>query len=482
VAVALKKGSELELEIETLAFGAKGLARLNGYVIFVEQSLPGQRLRVQIIKKKAGYAEARPLEILRQSQDYVAPPCHHFSDCGGCLVQNLRYEMQLAEKQRQVVEILQHVGGVTEPEVLPIIDSPEQFFYRNKMEFSFARQRWLTRAEIASGAAAANREFSLGLHARNCYDKTLTIENCWLLSERSNEVLAFVRDATKAHSLLPYTTRDHTGFWRFFVMREGKRTGDFMANFVTTEAAGGRQAVETLSRDLTQRFPFITTIVHNLNRSKAQVAIGEEEIVLHGPGYLSDRIGEFDFRISANSFFQTNTPGAEKLYGLARDFAGLTGRETVYDLYSGAGTISIFISKHAKQVLGFEIVPEAIRDAGVNCRLNGVNNCYFIAGDLKDELAHVPILKSRWGQPEVVIADPPRAGMHPRVIQKVLELAPPRLVYVSCNPGTFARDVKEICSHDYTLQKVQPVDMFPHTAHCEVVGLLVRVTPQLRVG
>lgn len=473
MAVALKKGSELELEIESLAFGAKGLARLNGYVIFVEQSLPGQRVRAQITKKKEGYAEARPLEILRQTQDYVLPPCKHFSDCGGCLVQNLHYQSQLLAKQRQVSETLQHLGGIADAQVLPVLGSPEQFFYRNKMEFSFARRRWLTRAEIAS-AAAADRDFSLGLHARNCYDKTLTIEECWLLSERSNEVLAFVREATRHHSLLPYTTRDHTGFWRFFVMREGKRTGDFMANFVTTDAPGGRQAVADLSRALAQRFPFVTTIVHNLNRSKAQIAVGEEEIILHGPGYLRERIGEFEFHVSANSFFQTNTLGAEKLYDVARDFAQLTGKETVYDLYSGAGTITIFISKMAKHVLGFEIVPQAIRDAGVNCRLNHVTNCRFIEGDLKDELAHVPILKTRWGQPEVVIADPPRAGMHPRVIQKVLELAPARIVYVSCNPGTFARDVKEMSSRGYALEKVQPVDMFPHTAHCEVVGLLVR--------
>ncbi|MGH7494996.1 MAG: 23S rRNA (uracil(1939)-C(5))-methyltransferase RlmD [bacterium] len=472
--ITLKKGSELELEIETLAFGAKGLARLNGFVIFVERSLPGQRLRVQITKKKGGYAEARPLEILRESQDYVAPRCRHFADCGGCLVQNLGYEAQLAAKQRQVAEVLQHLGGMAQPPVLPIVGSPEQFFYRNKMEFSFARQRWLTRAEIASGVAAAQRDFSLGLHARNCYDKTLMIEECLLLSERSNEVLTFVREAARSHPLPPYTTRDHTGFWRFLVLREGKRTGDFMVNVVTHDVPDGRQAVAELSRALVQQFSFITTIVHNLNRSKAQVAIGEQEFVLHGPGILRDRIGAFEFNISANSFFQTNTLGAEKLYSVAADFAQLTGKEIVYDLYSGAGTISIFVSKQARLVVGFEIVPEAIRDASVNCTINNVTNCHFIEGDLKDELAHVPVLKSRWGQPAVVIADPPRAGMHPRVIQKVFELAPQRIVYVSCNPSTFARDVKEMCSRNYLLEKVQPVDMFPHTAHCEMVGLLMR--------
>lgn len=471
---SLKKGSEIELEVEGLAFGAKGLARLNGYIVFVPQSLPGQRVRAQITKKKKAFAEAKPLAVLRQSESYVEPRCQHFGECGGCLLQNLRYDVQLAYKQRQVVETIEHLAGIARPNVAAVIGSPQEYFYRNKMEFSFSRQRWLTRAEIESNQISGERDFALGLHSTNHYDKTLALEQCWLLSERSNRVLQVVREAAKQHALLPYTTQDHTGFWRFLVMREGKRTGDFMINFVTTDPPGGREAVADLSRKLVAEFPEITTIVHNLNRSKAQVAIGEEELVLHGPGHLRDRIGDFAFQISANSFFQTNTEGAEILYGLARDFAGLTGNETVYDLYSGAGTISIFVSPLAKQVVGFEIVPQAIYDAGVNCRINDITNCHFILGDLKDELAQVPVLIRRWGNPDVVIVDPPRAGMHPKVIQKLLELAPQRIVYVSCNPATFARDIKDICSRQYHLEKVQPVDMFPHTAHCEVVGLLTR--------
>ncbi len=472
--ITLKKGSEIELEVEGLAFGAKGLARLNGYVIFVGQGLPGQRVRAQILKKKKAFAEARALEVLRQSENYVAPRCQHFGECGGCLLQHLRYEVQLAYKRRQVIETIEHIAGIAQPQVEEAIGSPQAFFYRNKMEFSFSRQRWLTRSEIESNQITAGRDFALGLHAANHYDKTLAIEACWLLSERSNRVLQFVRAAVQQHPLLPYTTQDHTGFWRFLVLREGKRTGEFMINFVTTDAPGGREAVAELSRKLVAEFPEITTIVHNLNRSKAQVAIGEEEIILHGPGFVRDQIGDCSFQISANSFFQTNTEGAEKLYTIARDFAGLTGGETVYDLYSGAGTISIFVAKRARQVLGFEIVPQAIYDAGVNCRINEISNCHFILGDLKDELAQVPLLIHRWGRPEVVIADPPRAGMHPKVIQKLLELAPQRIVYVSCNPSTFARDLKDLCRQQYHLQKVQPVDMFPHTAHCEVVGLLVK--------
>lgn len=471
---SLKKGSEIELEIESLAFGAKGLARLDGYVVFVENALPGQRVRALLTKKKRDYAEARVVEVLRQSPDYVAPRCSHFHDCGGCLLQDFRYAQQLEAKRRQVEETLIHLGGIAQPEVAPVLGSPQQFFYRNKMEFSFARQRWLTRAEIAGGQISAARDFALGLHARNSFDKTLDLEACYLFAEVSNDILRVVRDFAKGSGLLPYTTRDHSGFWRFLVMREGKRTNEFMLNFVTAESREGRAAIAALSARLVAEFPIISTIVHNINRSKAQIAFGEEELVLQGSGFLRERLGDCTFRISANSFFQTNTLGAEQLYHVAREFAALTGVENVYDLYCGAGTIAIFIARQAKQVVGFEIVPEAIHDASVNCSLNEIANCHFVRGDLKDEIARVPLLMQRWGRPDVIIADPPRAGMHPKVLLRMLELAPQRIVYVSCNPATFARDVRVLCQQTYRLEKVQPVDMFPHTAHCEVVGLLVR--------
>jgi 23S rRNA (uracil1939-C5)-methyltransferase len=468
----LKKGAELELDVESLAFGAKGVSRLNGYVIFVEEALPGQRVRAQIVKKKKGYAEARPLEIIRQSAHFVAPRCRHFADCGGCLLQNFDYQLQLVSKQQQVKELLEHIAGLADPPVLPVVGAPQIFFYRNKMEFSFSRQRWLTREEIATDGIKHPKDFALGLHARNRYDKTLLIEECHLQSPLSNQILTAVRAFTEKQPLLPYTTFDHTGFWRFLVIREGKMTGEVMVNVVTADVADGREAVKQLADQLTAAFPQITTIVHHLNRSKAQIAVGEEEILLHGPGYIRECIGPFIFQISANSFFQTNTAGAEKLYAVAREFAALTGQETVYDLYCGAGTISIFLSQQAKQVVGFEIVPQAIHDAGVNCRLNQVRNCFFVIGDLKDELAQTPVIMRRWGKPEVVIIDPPRAGMHAKVVQKIIELSPRRIVYVSCNPGTFARDVKELSARGYTLTKAQPVDMFPHTSHIEVVGAL----------
>jgi 23S rRNA (uracil1939-C5)-methyltransferase len=470
--IDLKKGAELELEVESLAFGTKGVSRLNGFVIFVEAALPGQRVRAQIFKKKKGYAEARALEIIQQSPSFVAPRCCHFADCGGCLLQNLDYDIQLLSKQQQIRELLEHIGGIADPPVAPVIGSPQIFFYRNKMEFSFSRQRWLTREEIARNEITRSKNFALGLHARNRYDKTLAIEECHLQSPLSNHILSVVRTFTEKHFLLPYTTFGHTGFWRFLVIREGKKTNDVMVNIVTAEAPEGRAAVQQLAESLRAEIPQITTIMHNINRSKAQVATGEEELILHGPGFIRECLGPFLFQISANSFFQTNTLGAEKLYAVAREFAALTGKEIVYDLYCGAGTISIFISQQAKQVVGFEIVPQAIHDAGVNCRLNNATNCSFVQGDLKDELAQIPVITRRWGKPDVVIIDPPRAGMHPKVVQKIIELSAQRIVYISCNPSTFARDVKELSIMGYQFKKAQPVDMFPHTSHIEVVGVL----------
>lgn len=470
----LRKGAEIELEIESLAFGGRGLARQDGLVIFVPDALPGQRVRVQLTRTRRGYGEARVIAVVRQSPQFVAPRCRHFGDCGGCLLQNYAYTAQMQAKHRQVVETLEHLGGFKAPPVAPAIASPDVFFYRNKMEFSFSPHRWVTRAEVEGNALLAPKDFALGLHVRDRYDKILAIEECHLQSAWSNQVLAVVRAFTEKHQLRPYTTRDHSGFWRFIVLREGKRTGERMVNIVTAQHPDGRDEVARLAQTMLRQCPELTTIVHSINRKKAQIALGDDEIVLHGPGFIHERIGDRVFQISANSFFQTNTSAVEILYNTVAEFAALTGRETVYDLYCGAGTISIYLSPNAKQVVGFEIVPQAIRDAAINCRLNDISNCAFIEGDLKDELAQVSPITMRWGKPDVVIVDPPRSGMHPKVVNKLVELSPARVVYVSCNPATFGRDVKLLCAGPYRLAGVQPLDMFPHTAHVELAGLLVR--------
>ncbi len=471
----LKKGAEVELEIESLAFGADGVGRVNGMVVFVQGALPGQRVRAKITRKKKSHAYARILDVLRQSPDYQEPECVYFGDCGGCALQHLKYDRQIEIKTRQVQEVLQHIGGFADVPVLPALPSPKPFFYRNKMEFTFSPHRWLTRREVESGQTFEHRHFALGLHVRGRFDKTLALKSCLLQSKESDAIRNFVAGWAADSGLPAYTTRDHIGFWRFLVIREGKRTGERLVNIITADGGDeGREAVQRLTAELIEAMPEITTVVHTINRSKAQVATGDESEVLHGPGYIHERIGAFRFRISPESFFQTNTEGAEVLYQTALDFAQLTGNETLYDLYCGAGTIGIFMSPKAGRVIGVEIVPEAVQDAETNAELNSVANCTFVVGDLKEHVAGAASLFEQHGHPDVVVLDPPRAGIHPRVVQEIVREAPPRIVYVSCNPSTFARDARLFCDGGYRLLKVQPVDMFPHTAHIEVVGLFER--------
>ncbi len=466
----IKRGAEIELEIESLAFGGRGVARASGLVIFVEDALPGQIVRARISRKRKEYAEARLSAVLKESPLAAAPRCPHFHDCGGCSLQNLDYAAQLKYKRQQVIDSLRRIGGIEKPPVSDILPSPSQFYYRNKMEYSFGDQRWLPRAEIENSLLAKPKNFALGLHARGRFDKILDLEVCYLQSPRSVEILNFVRELVLNSGVPPYNPRNHSGYWRHLVLREGKNTGDLMVNLVTADGRGFHKMVDELARQLSQKFPEITTIVHNINRRKAQVATGDEERILFGPGVIREKIGQRMFQISANSFFQTNTCGAKLLYDKVVEFADFQPEEVVYDLYAGAGTIALYIADRVRQVIGFEIVEDALNDAERNCALNEVANCCFVAGDLKDTLDFEAVKK--WRKPTTLIIDPPRAGMHDDVLARVVELRPPKIVYVSCNPATFARDVKIFCENGYELKIVQPVDMFPHTAHIEVVGML----------
>jgi len=470
----IRKGHQITLGVETLAFGGRGVARVDNYVIFVDGGLPGQEVRARITKKKKGFAEARVLEVVKQSPEIVEARCPHFGVCGGCRFQNLDYEAQKKYKQSQVVESLERLGGFTNPSVEPVMASPDRFYYRNKMEFSFGRQRWLTKDEMAATELTKPKDFALGLHIRGRFDKILDLDTCYLQSEQSVEIFNFVRDFALQSGIAAYTTRDHSGFWRHLVLRDGKNTGDVMVNVVTSEMKDKYDVVDQLAEQLTARFPFITTVVHNINRRKAQVATGDEERVLFGPGTIREKIGHCEFEISANSFFQTNTKGAEMLYQMVERLADFAGDEIVYDLYAGAGTISLFIAQKVQRVVGFELIAAAIKDAQANRLLNGIENCSFVSGDLKDSLQAHAADSQTDGTPDVVIIDPPRAGMHQDVLQQVLKLQPRRIVYVSCNPTTFARDAHLLCAQDYALESVQPVDMFPMTPHIELVSLLTR--------
>lgn len=469
----IKRKTITELKLESIAFGGRAVAHLDGFTIFVECGLPGQRVKAEIVRKKNNYADARIIDVISHSPSEIDPQCRYFGTCGGCLFQNLDYQAQIAHKRDQVKESLEHIGGFRDVEVLSTIPSPEFYYYRNKMEFSFADSRWLTDNEVKT-ERKFQRDFVLGLHVKRHYNKVLDIEQCLLLSERSNQVLRLVKDFARQSNLLPYTTSNHSGFWRFLVIRESKRLNQMMINIVTADALNGNLNIQSLAQQLIQQFPYITTVVHNINRKRAQIAFGDEEHIIFGPGYIEEVLGSRKYRISANSFFQTNTSQAERLYQLIIDWGQFQKDQIVYDLYSGTGGIAIFIADRVKKIVGFELIQPAIADAKVNCQINAIENCQFVPGDLKDSLSHPDEIVTQYGQPAILIIDPPRSGLHPQLPNKIVQLKPNKIIYVSCNPATLARDLSLLCHDDFKIILVQPVDMFPHTTHCEVVVLMER--------
>ncbi len=464
---SLRKGVELELLVDKLVFGGKAISRLDGFVVFMDRALPGQKVRVRITKKKANYAEGSVLEVLQPSPHQVEPVCAHFGVCGGCLWQDLDYAQQLAWKHRHVCESLASVSSTQDFPIFEVTPSPVLYGYRNKMEFTFSAYRWLSSDEVACREVSYDRGFALGLHVRGRYDRVFDVHDCRLESPEVMAVLEIVRRTAKESGLPPYHIRTHQGVWRFVVVREGKRTGQRLVHLITAEGSGVERAVERMARVLESQGPSVTTFVHSVNRTRAQVAQGEDPRVLWGSGAIEEHVGSLRFHISAQSFFQTNTLGAERLYAAVVESAELTGTETVWDLYCGTGSIALTVAGQARRVTGFELVPEAVSDAYRNAALNGVENCRFFAGDLKDVLRHSS-LDAFGGKPDVIITDPPRSGMHPRVVKALLELRPRRIVAVSCNPSTLARDVAAL-SEGYKVHFVRPFDLFPHTPHIECV-------------
>ncbi len=479
----MKKGDLIELEIIDYAFEGKGIAKIikevhsqeesnpKKFVVFVDSSYPGDKIIAQLTKIKKTYAEGKLKQFIEKSPYRVEPRCKYFGICGGCKQQDLDYKIQLKYKQEQVIDIFEKIGGLSNFEINTIIPSENIFYYRNKMEFSFATKRWLTESEIASMQEVKDKDFALGLHIPNFFDKVLDIDECFLQSELSNKILNFTRKFFKERNTSIYSTQTHSGFLRNLVIRQSAHTNDIMVNLVTSEE--NEKLILEFRDELLNNFPEITVFVNNINKKKSQVAVGDYEKVYHGSGYIYDFIGNYKFRISANSFFQTNTLQAEKLYQLAMNFASLKGNEIIYDLYSGAGTIPIFISKNAKEIYGFESVSSAVADANINIEINNVSNYYPLLWDLNKSL--LPFIKQKkLPHPDIVIADPPRNGMNPKTVNDILHLNPEKIIYISCNPATQARDIKLFCNEKYKLIKIQPVDMFPHTYHIENVALLER--------
>lgn len=460
----LKKGQERELIISDLAFGGKGIARMDGLAVFVDRCAPGDRVLARIVKKKKKFAEARVIQFLEKSPHRLTPPCPYGDYCGGCKWQFLPYEMQLAYKRRHVAESLAHIGLIQNVPVHPTIGSPMLYGYRNKMEFTCTDRRWLLPEELGCEEIVAG--FGIGLHIPGAFHHVLDVEKCLLMPDFGNRILAEVRQYISDSTLPAYGLRTHEGFWRFLMLRHSAAYDQWMVNLVT--AAENEEVVAPLARHLAETYPQIVSVVHNIASRKASVSLSEKEIQLAGEAVLKDKIGAYEFEVSANSFFQTNTRGAEKLYEVVKAYAGLTGKETVLDLYCGTGTIGLCLSDAAGEVIGIEIVESAVADANRNCRLNRVTNCRFILGDIKDAMAAVP------DRPDVLIIDPPRIGMHKEVVKQILAMAPKRMVYVSCNPATLARDLGMLQEH-YRPVEIQPVDMFPHTFHIECVARLERI-------
>lgn len=462
--MTLKKGDMVELSIDNTAYGGQGIARLQGFVIFVRGAIPGDRVMARVVKKRKDYAEAIMTRLLEPSGDRLQARCPYSGYCGGCQWQSLKYERQLQYKADHVKECMARIGSIPELLVHDVIPSEKIYGYRNKMEFSFSDRRWF----LPNDDHDQNREkdqFGLGLHVPGTFYKVIDVDACLLQNERGNSILREVKEYVRHSGIPAYSLKSHEGFWRFLTVRYSTAFDEWMVNIITSEER--REAVEPLAEALCSRMDNIKTVVNNINTRRAAIAVGERELVLSGEGFIQDRIGPFSFHISANSFFQTNASGAEKLYYKVIDYAELTGSEMVLDLYSGTGTIPIFLSGRVKSVTGMEIVESAILDAERNCRINGVGNCQFVLGDIREKLSALKL------KPDVLVIDPPRAGMHKDVLAAVMELATERVVYVSCNPATLARDVGHMI-RDYELVEIQPVDMFPHTYHIEAVAKLVR--------
>lgn len=465
--MALKKGEEVTLEIESAAFRGKGVAKVDGLAVFVYGTAPGDVVKARIIKKKKNYREAKLLEVLEPSKDRIEPKCQHANVCGGCSWQHVPYAKQLEYKGQQVADHITRLGGLSDTIIHPAMGSESEFYYRNKMEYSFSNRRWLTREEINRDEFVDDSGFAAGMHAPGRFDKILNLNECHLQRTESFEILDFVRNYCIQYDIPPFDAMKHEGFMRHLMIRNSFHTDDFMVNLVTYQ--DDQELIKKLSDELLEKFPVITTIVNNINDTKSPTSIGRIEKVIHGPGYIVDKIGDHTFKIHPNAFFQTNTAQAERLYETAREFADLKDGEIVYDLYCGVGTLSLFMSQKAEKVLGIELVDVAVKNAKFNAKENNIGNVSFIKGDMKDVFTQEMV--DKFGAPDVLITDPPRAGMHPDVVKRLKELKVPKLVYVSCDSSTMARDLKEL-AEVYDVQEVQPVDMFPQTYHVEAVAKL----------
>ena len=455
-----------QVTITDVAAEGKAIAKVNDMVVFVPFVAPGDVVDIQLTRKKNSYAEGKAVHFHSYSPHRVEPFCQHFGVCGGCKWQHIPYEDQLKYKQKQVLDNLTRIGKVQPEEVLPILGSAKTTFYRNKLEFTFSNKKWLTEEEVKSGVTPDTWN-GVGFHIPTLFDKVLDIQKCWLQDDISNRIRNCIKAYCLSHEGYPFfDLRNQEGFIRTLMIRTAS-TGDLMVVVVFFHEDQERR--EALLSHVAEQFPEITSLLYVINGKCNDTITDQEVIVFKGKDHIIEEMEGLHFKVGPKSFYQTNSEQAYNLYKVARSFAGLTGNELVYDLYTGTGTIANFVARQSKQVIGIEYVPEAIEDAKVNASLNGLENTLFYAGDMKDILTADFI--QQHGRPDVIITDPPRAGMHDDEIKTILAAEPKRVVYVSCNPATQARDLS-LLDVKYALKKVQPVDMFPHTHHVENVVLL----------
>jgi len=473
----LKRDDIIELRITDQAEKDQCFGRLeNGIGVMVSGMLAvGDLVSARIKKVRQRYIEAVAVEVLEPSPDRTEPLCSYFGVCGGCKLMHIRYEAQLLYKQKKVKDALEHIGDFVLPPVSPALASADPFHYRNKIEFSFSNMRYLLAEELSMEKLERPKDFALGFHTPGNFEKVIDIDYCYLAKESMNRVLKLTREFVLTHALVPYSARAHTGYLRNLVVRFSENREEVMVNLVTS----------WYDEDIMQRYRahleagmegVKMTVLNNVTSRLNTVATGDEEFTLSGEGYITERLGSLDFRISANSFFQTNSSQAEVLYNAILKVGDLKAEDTVYDLYCGTGTITLYLASHCRQIIGLEVVESSINDARSNAVLNGITNAEFYKVDLKDFQAQLGALE-RYDNPGVIITDPPRAGMQPKALATMIRLRPRRIVYVSCNPASLARDGKELCERGYTLLSVQPVDMFPHTSHIESVACFERTEP-----
>lgn len=464
----MKRKKQIIENVAVTGYAAQGkaLARIEGKVLFIEGAVPGDIADVRVIKSKKDWAEGKAIKIKKYSDDRVVPFCIHFGICGGCKWQMLPYENQLGYKEQEVKDALQRIGGISNIPVLPIIGAQKTIHYRNKLEFSFSNKKFLSTTELTDLGEDHWPGGTVGYHLPKLFDKILDIQECWLMDEVNNKIRNSLRQYSEAKGYTYYDFKEHKGFLRNIVIRNCT-TGELMVNLVFGNYDGPK--IEDICKFLLDKVPSITTLLYTINEKWNDSFYELEPKVFYGKGYVIERLGEFNFKISAKSFFQTNTKQAEILYEVVKEFAALKGNENVYDLYCGTGSIGIFLSKEAGKIIGVDVIEDAIKDARENAELNQVNEASFYAGDV----IHIctDSFFTVHGKPHIIIVDPPRAGLHQQLINKLLEISAEKIIYVSCNVGTQARDLR-LLNEKYQVVKVQPVDMFPHTFHIETVALL----------